>query len=572
MRFRGVTADHLRIPMEMLRQPPCPHDGPNGPRAPRIGRRRYAALSTVAAAVTLIVMDGSIVNVALPSLARTLGDASNGQLQWIVDAYILAFATLLLTMGNAADRFGRRRMLVAGCAVFGATSLGAAFAATSEGLILWRSAMGFGAAMVFPSTLAILTEAFPEPSLRRMAIGVWAACSGLGVAIGPLVGGWILRHFDWGAIFLVNVPIVAGIVAGASLSVDESTESGRGAIDVPGNILAIAGLLAFVWSVIEAPERGWTSVSVLCGLTASAALGACFLWRESRAAHPMLDLRLIGSRACAVASVAIATAFFGLFGFVFLVTQFLQLVRGHDPLDAGVRTLPFAGAIVVGVAAVARFGRGVAPRWASGAGLALMSSGFAWATVDRADTAYLVLAGQMTVLGIGLGLVSASATEVVMGSLASDRLGLASSLNDTARELGGTLGVAAMGSVFNWIYRAEVREAFEGSPLPAAAQEAARRSLVAALQVSEQVSMLAGAEAAERVRGPAVDAFVAGFHASSVLAALGAALGSLLVVLALPSSPVVARPLAPEPDAVVRADRRGTTRPAGPPSIAGVSR
>jgi hypothetical protein len=247
----------------------------------------------------------------------------------------------------------------------------------------------------------------------------------------------------------------------------------------------------------------------------------------------MLDLRLLGSRACAVACLAIGTAFFGLFGFVFMVTQFLQFVRGHDALDAGIRTLPFAGAIVVGAAVVARLGRRTEARWFVAGGLGLMSAGFAWAMVDRADTSYAVLAGQMCALGVGLGLVSASATEVVMGSLASDRLGLASSLNDTARELGGTLGVAAMGSVFNAIYRADVRAAFAGSPLPADAQAAVRQSLGVALEVAEKVSAVAGADAAAKVRTPAIDAFIAGFHASSLVAAVLAAAGAVFVALAL---------------------------------------
>ncbi len=545
-----------------------------GPGRPRVGGRRLAATAVVAGAVTLIVMDGSIVNVALPTLVRALGGASNGELQWIVDAYILAFATLLLTMGNAADRFGRRRMLVIGALVFAATSVGAAFSSQPETLIFWRAAMGVGAAMIFPSTLAILTHAFPEPPLRRMAIGVWAACSGLGVAVGPVAGGWILRHFEWGAIFIANVPLVAAIVAGAWLSIDESTESDAGPIDIKGNILAIAGLLAFVWSLIEAPERGWSSPWVLGGLGASVVLGALFIRRESRVAHPMLDLGLVGSRACATACAAIAAAFFGLFGFVFMVTQFLQFVRGHDALEAGIRTLPFAGAIVVGAAIVARLGRRVAPRWLVSAGLALMSAGFAWSMVDRADTAYAVLAGQMCALGAGLGLVSASATEVVMGALSSDRLGLASSLNDTARELGGTLGVAAMGSVFNAIYRADVQAAFEGSPLPATARLAARQSLGVALEVAGKVGTVAGPEAAAKVRGPAIDAFIAGFHASSLVAAILAAVGALAVIalLRVPRRAAVASGSPP-------ADAHASTRSAPSsvpspetPSFAGVAR
>ncbi len=517
---------------------------------PRIGRRRLALLVTVASAVTLIVMDGSIVNVALPTLVRALGGASNGELQWIVDAYILAFATLLLTMGNAADRFGRRRLLVIGAIVFGGTSVGAAFASRPESLILWRAAMGVGAAMIFPSTLAILIHAFPEPSLRRIAIGIWAACSGLGVAIGPVVGGWILRHAEWGAIFLVNGPIVLLIVAGARLSIRESTESGRGPIDAWGNLLAIAGLLAFVWGIIEAPERGWSSAPVLMALVSSFLLGGLFLRRERRAARPLLDLGLIGSRDCLVACLAIGTAFFGLFGFVFMVTQFLQFVRGHDALEAGIRTLPFAGAIVVGAAIAARSGRFLAPRWLVSSGLLLMAGGFACATADRAESAYALLVVQMCLLGVGLGMVSASATEVVMASMASDRLGLASSLNDTARELGGTLGVAIMGSVFNAVYRSETRAAFEQAPLPPEAREAIGQSLGVALEVAARVSSIAGADAGARVRDPAIEAFIRGLHASSLTAAVLVACAAILILPFLGPAGVAAA--APRRSAVER--------------------
>jgi hypothetical protein len=255
----------------------------------------------------------------------------------------------------------------------------------------------------------------------------------------------------------------------------------------------------------------------------------------------MLDLRLVGSRACASAILAIGAAFFGLFGFVFMVTQFFQFVRGHDALDAGVRTLPFAGAIVVGAAMAAMLARAVAAGTLCAAGLVFMAGGFAWVLADDVATPYAVLVGQMILLGVGLGLVSATATEMVMGSLASDRLGLASSLNDTARELGGTLGVAAMGSVFNAVYRADVTAAFAGSPLPAEAQDAIRQSLGVAMSVAERVGGIAGAAAEAKVRGPVFDAFIAGFHASSLVAAALALLAAFVVYLAMPRSAASAR-------------------------------
>lgn len=498
------------------------------------GIRRFLGLATVSLAVTLIVMDGSIVNVALPTLVRELGGASNRELQWIVDAYILSFATLLISMGSAADRIGRRRMLVAGALIFAATSVAAAFAGGPGPLVAWRAAMGVGAAMVFPATLAILVAAFPEPRLRRLAIGVWAGCSGLGVAIGPVVGGWILRHCDWGAIFLVNVPLVALIAIGASVSIDESTDSRRKPFDLAGNALAVFGLLALVWALIEAPERGWSSWPVVAAAGLGLLLLAAFLRHEAASPAPMLDLRLVRSPSTATASLAIASAFFGLFGFVFLVTQFLQFVRGHDALEAGLRTLPFAGAIVAGAAFAGCGARSIAPGRACAAGLLLMSGGFAWAAADSVATPYAELVGQMALLGVGLGVVSSTATSVIMGSLAGDSLGLASSLNDTARELGGTIGVAVMGSVFNAVYRAETAAAFDGSPLPAAAREAVRQSLGVAIEVAAKVGAIAGPDAAARVRGPVFEAFIAGFRASSLVAAGLAAAGAIVVAYAMP--------------------------------------
>lgn len=537
-----------------------------------IGARRLGALCAVCLAVTLVVMDGSIVNVALPTLSRSLGGVSNSGLQWIVDGYILVFATLLLPMGNLADRFGRRRMLVLGAALFGATSVGAAYATSTPALVGWRAAMGVGAAMVFPSTLAILTHAFPEPRLRRMAIGAWAGCSGLGVAIGPVVGGWLLRHYAWGSIFLVNVPIVALIAIAATLSVEESRERRPGRFDAIGSLLVVAGLTALVWGLIEAPERGWTSLSVAGAFLGAALLLVLFVVHQRSVEHPTLDLRLVASRACSSACLAIGAAFFGLFGFVFMVTQFFQFVRGHDPLEAGVRTLPFAGAVLLGASLAALLGRRVEGRWICAAGLGCMAIGFAWARVDGADTAYLVLVGQMGVLGSGLGLVSAAATEMVMGSLASDRLGLASSLNDTARELGGTLGVALTGSVFNAIYRADVEAAFSGSPLPETAVRAARQSLGAAIGVAERVAEMAGPVAAARVRGPVVEAFLAGFHGSSLVAAAVAAGAALLVAAVMPGAlaigadaPAAAPPRASdESEAPLRLEPRLSPIPAIP--------
>jgi len=246
--------------------------------------------------VVVIVMDGSIVNVALPTLGRTLADASISRLQWVVDAYILVFAALLLTAGSVSDRVGRKAMLLAGLAVFAGVSIGAAMSGSAASLVAWRALMGIGAAMIFPSTLAIIADAFPEPHLRRVAIALWAGSSGLGVAIGPVAGGWLLTHHAWGSIFLVNLPVclVAGI--GVALSVRESRDAEPRPFDTVGSLLAATGILALVWALIEAPERGWLSPACAGGGAAPAVLLAAFVAWERRVRHPMLRCTTSRSR------------------------------------------------------------------------------------------------------------------------------------------------------------------------------------------------------------------------------------------------------------------------------------
>ncbi len=500
----------------------------------RNGRRRWGALVTVCLAVTVIVMDGSIVNVALPTLVEALGGTSNSQLQWIVDAYLLSFAVFLLTAGSSADRFGRRKLLTIGLIVFAASSVGAAFSESASWLIAWRAAMGVGAAMIFPATLAILTDAFPEPALRRVAIGVWAGCSGLGVAIGPVAGGWLLTQYHWGWIFFINVPLIVIVIVGALLCVHESRDPERTAFDPVGNALGILGLLALVWALIEGPVWGWLSGEILVALAFALVLIGGFIRWESRCVSPMLDLRLFRSRSFTGGCLAITTAFFGLFGFVFMVTQYFQFLQGYDALGAGVRTLPFAGFIVLGSMIAARFGERLGVRALASAGLALMGIGFLWVTRDTVQTPYLILVDQMGLLGVGLGLVSASATDSIMASLPAGKAGVGSSINDTAREIGGMFGVAIMGSLFNVMYRGDVTEAFAIAPLPEIAREGIRDSVGVAIGVIERVEAAAGPVAAQAVRLPVQEAFLHGFHASSLMAGFVVLLGSVAVYLCLP--------------------------------------
>jgi EmrB/QacA subfamily drug resistance transporter len=479
-------------------------------------------------------MDGSIVNVALPTLAEHMQGVTNSHLQWFVDGYILSFASLLLTAGVMADRLGRRRVLLVGLVVFAAMSVGGAMAASPAQLIGWRVLMGIGAAMIFPSTLAIITDAFTDPGERRLAIAIWAGVSGLGVAIGPVAGGWLLTRFHWGAIFLVNLPLIALAMAGAVALVRESRDPDGGALDPLGNGAAALGVLCLVWGLIEGPEVGWASWRSAGALAAAGLLLALFVAWERRTARPMLDLRFFAQGRFSAGCVAITCAFFGLFGFVFMVTQYFQFVHGYDALEAGIRTTPFAGFILVGAILASQCERCFGARVPITVGLLLMSVGFAWTTVDTASTPYNMMVLQMGVLGVGLGLVNAAATEAIMGALPQARAGTGSSVNDTAREIGGAFGVAAMGSIFNTLYRSEIGASIREAPLPAEAKEGLVRSVGMAVEVIRRVEALAGADAAQAVRAPVVEAFLRGFHGASWVACAATAVGASAVWMTMP--------------------------------------
>jgi EmrB/QacA subfamily drug resistance transporter len=498
-------------------------------------QRQWGVLGTMCLAAIVIVMDGSIVNVALPTLARELHGASNSRLQWIVDAYILAFATLLMPAGGAADRFGRKKMLVLGLLTFAATSIGAAMAQSSLQLISWRAMMGLGAAMIFPSTLAIISDAFPDAKERSKAIAAWAGSSGLGVAIGPIAAGLLLEHGHWGWIFLVNLPLVLVAIVGVLWWVNESRDRSHARLDGVGSLLSALGVFGVVLGLIEAPEMGWTSTFTLVSLGLGVVMIGAFVWWERRTPSPVLDMSCFQDRSFSAACLALAVAFFGLFGFVFMVTQYFQFIQGCSALSAGMRTLPFAGFILLG-AVIAAWHARVPNRggWLGAAsvmpvGLLLMAGGFLWASNDRVATPYAIMACQMGLLGTGLGIVNAFGTAAIMGALPLDKAGTGSSVNDTLREVGGTLGVAALGSAFNAVYRSRIASEVAGSPLPADAQDAVRSSVGAATEVITRVGGVAGEAAAQALQTVVHDSFLDGFQTSCLIAVGAAIVGAVCV-------------------------------------------
>jgi EmrB/QacA subfamily drug resistance transporter len=511
-------------------------------------RSPWLVLAVLCLTVFIIVVDTTIVNVALPTLVDSL-QATTSQLQWIVDAYVLVFAGLLIAAGSLGDRFGRKGILQVGLLVFAGTSVMAAMAGSPGELIGWRAAMGLGAALIFPATLAILVNVFTDPKQRAVAISIWAATSGLAVALGPVSGGYLLEHLYWGSIFLVNVPVIVVALIGIGRLVPTSRDVTIHRFDPMGMILSIGGIGVLVWAVIEAPVHGWTSTTSVAAFSAAAVLLVAFVSWERRSDHPMLDVSVFADMRFTAGSIAVTFAFFALMGFIFMVTQYFQFVRGYGTLEAGVRTVPFAlftgAAAPVSAKLAERFGT----KNVVAAGLFAMSVGFAWTTVNDVDTTYWLIVGQMLFMGGGLGLVNAPATEAIMGSLPPAKAGVGSAVNDTARELGSTLGVAIVGSLFASVYSSRLGDLLSGSALPAEAQAIAGESVGAAVRVARQAGEQAGPQAGQAVKAAVDTAFIDGFGAGSWVAAAVVFVGSLIALRWLPSRAAETHPET-EPSAI----------------------
>ena len=398
-----------------------------------------------------INLDTTIVNVALPSLVREL-HASDSQLQWVVDAFNLLFAGSVLAVGSLSDRFGRKGMLLAGLGVFGVASVVGGLTDSPGQLILARCVMGVGAAMVFPSTLSLLTNVFTERRERARAIGLWGAITGAAIALGPIAGGWLLQAFGWTSIFFAMAPIAAIAAFLVARFVPTSRDPRAVKTDRGGFALSTAMIGLLVYTIIEAPNYGWGSARSLIGFALTAVLAAAFVAWERRSDAPMLDVSLFGNPRFTAASASVAISFFALSGFIFLVTQNFQFVKGYGPLSTGVRLLPVASCVaissIVGARLAVRFGT----KLVVASGLFSMAAFYLWVTTSSASTSYGTIAAQMVVLGTGMGLTSAPATEAIMGVVPKAKAGVGSAVNDATRLLGGTLGVAVIGSVYASLY------------------------------------------------------------------------------------------------------------------------
>jgi EmrB/QacA subfamily drug resistance transporter len=428
-------------------------------------RRNGWTLGIVSVALFMVVLDNLVVSVALPTIHRDLG-ASIQSLEWTVNAYVLAYAVLLLTGAALGDRFGRKRMFLLGMAVFTAASAAAALAPSTGLLVAARAVQGAGAAVVTPLTLTLLAEAFP-PARRGMAIGVWSGISGVAVAVGPLVGGAVVQGISWHWIFWINVPIGICLIPLAARMLAES-RGPYGTLDLPGLVLGCGGAFGIVFGLVRAQSLGWTSSTVLASLLAGAALLGGFVAWELRAREPMLPMSFFAKRSFAVTNVASLSMYFGMFGSIFFLSQYMQNVLHNSPLQAGLKLLVWTGASMLVAPLAGVFSERFGSRLFMFAGLSLQSGGLGWlASMLSTHLAYSQMIVPFVMAGAGMALVFAPSANAVLSSVRPQQAGQASGANNAIREVGGVLGVAVLASVFSGAGGYASPQAFVDGLLPA---------------------------------------------------------------------------------------------------------
>jgi EmrB/QacA subfamily drug resistance transporter len=487
--------------------------------------RRRAVLGVMCLSLMMVVAAVASLNVALPDLARGTG-ATQSQLQWIVDAYALVFAGLLLPAGALGDRYGRKGILLLGLVVFGGASVAAMLVEQPSTLIGLRAVIGVGAAFVMPTTLSIITNVFPAEE-RGRAVGIWAGIAGAGAIIGLLLSGMLLEWFSWPSVFAVNVVLAVLAFATAIPLVPTSRSPGRVRLDPLGALLSSLGLFGLVFAIIEAPQHGWLDPVTLAGFAAGVVLLVAFVLAELAREEPMLDPRLFTSRGFGVGSLSLTLQFFAQFGFLFISLQYLQFVLGYSPLEAGLSILPMALMLIAISPRAPRLAHRLGVRVVGATGLALMGVGFLVFTTLDVGSSYWRFGTGALITGIGLALATSPATTAIVSSLPAHRQGIASAVNDLAREVGGAFGIAVLGSILNSGYRSDVGPATAGLPKPAA--EAASDSIAAAAQLAHQAGPR-GAALLDRAEA----AFVNGLSTSLLAAACVLFAAAVLVALLAP--------------------------------------
>ncbi|MFB6844329.1 DHA2 family efflux MFS transporter permease subunit [Streptomyces sp. NPDC056373] len=473
--------------------------------------RRWWALLVLCLSLLIIVMANTALTVAAPAMTEDLG-LSSADLQWVIDGYTVPYAALMLLLGAIGDKYSRRGALVLGLVVFAGGSVFGYLADSSTTVIAARAVMGAGAAMIMPATLSLLAATFPRTE-RAKAITLWTATAGLAIAAGPLVAGALLEDHGWSSTFLINVPVAVLALAGAFVLVPPSRAADRGRIDYGGGLLSVVWIAALVYMIIEGPHFGWGVKAVTAAVVAGAGLVAFVLW-ELRHPRPLLDVRRFTDRGFAGSNLAVALFFLAVFGAFYYLTQHLQFVLGYDALDTGLRMLPLAGAVFVGAALTGFLTPRVGMKWTVTAGMVGGTAALALLTRVDSGASYGDFVAPLIVLGLSIGLALSPCTDAIMGAFPESKLGVGGAVNDTSLELGGSLGIAILGSLLATSYSGHLSDATAGSKLPASSLSTAQDSVGAgyavahgigdkARQLAEQAAHTSDPQQAERLRAQA---------------------------------------------------------------------
>ncbi|MFF5847417.1 DHA2 family efflux MFS transporter permease subunit [Streptomyces massasporeus] len=518
--------------------------------------RRWWALLVLCLSLLIIVMANTALTVAAPDMTADLG-LNSADLQWVIDGYTVPYAALMLLLGAIGDKYSRRGALVLGLVVFAGGSVFGYLADSSTTVIAARAVMGAGAAMIMPATLSLLASTFPRAE-RAKAITLWTATAGLAIAAGPLVAGALLADHGWSSTFLINVPIAILAILGALVLVPPSKAADRGRIDYGGGLLSVVWIAALVYMIIEGPHFGWGVKAVTAAVVAGAALVAFVLW-ELRHPRPLLDVRRFTDRGFAGSNLAVALFFLAVFGAFYYLTQHLQFVLGYDALDTGLRMLPLAGAVFVGAALTGFLTPRVGMKWTVTAGMVGGTAALALLTQVDAGSSYGDFVAPLVVLGLSIGLALSPCTDAIMGAFPESELGVGGAVNDTSLELGGSLGIAILGSLLATSYSGHLSDATAGSKLPASTLSTAQDSVGAgyavaqgigdkARQLAEQAAHTGDPQQAERLRAQAeqlgggarqmADAVGSSFSDAvahtSLIGAVILGIGTVVVALLLP--------------------------------------
>ncbi|MFE7123913.1 MFS transporter [Streptomyces sp. NPDC057617] len=484
--------------------------------------RRWWALGALVASMLVLGFDLTILNVALPTMAAELGATTNQQ-QWIADAYVVVFAALMLPAGLLGDRFGRRRMLIAGLAVFLAGSLMGALVGSVEWVIAARAVMGIGGALVMPLALSVLPSLFPDAKDRTKAVGIISAASALGIPLGPIIGGWLLEHFWWGSIFVINIPMAALGIAACVLLLPETSDPAAPRVDALSTVLTAGGLGGLVYGIIEAPGRGWGSPLVVGALAAGAVLLAGLVLRERRMTRPMLDLVLLRHRGFLLNTLAATLVMFVMSGLLFLLPVHLQAVLGNSALGTGVRMLPMMGGLMLAARGSGPLIQRVGPRGVIGGGLVVLAFAAVLGSRTTVDSGYGFTALWLSIAGVGFGFAVVPAMDGAVATLPADRAGSGSGLLMTVRQMGSAVGIALLGSLLAAAYTSRL----DTSGLPAAAADTAGDSVVAAHAVAETLGAPGLAASADA-------AYIHGMNLALLVCGAAALVSALLVAALLP--------------------------------------